>query len=166
VKRLIVGLATLIAMQGAAMAQMTEHPRYAVIDTLVKSLITKVRLAQAAYFTANQAYFQGIITPAAPQDGLVDATPNWAVAPTDQVASWKDFDPSTFKTNFKIPFQIAILVYSGSEGWGWLLMIDVWKSGLGPDERGHIGSHWYYQHYEGPEELNPLGFDRWLVRQN
>ena len=144
------------------MAKFNAHPRYAVIDTLVKALITKVSIAEATYFAANQAYFQGIVTPSSPTDGLTDATANWAVTPHDQVASWKDFDPSTFKTNFKIPFQIRIDVYESPIGWGWALTIEVWKSGLGPDEFGNDGNHWVYRHHEGPENYGLC--DVWFIQ--
>jgi hypothetical protein len=152
----------LFLLSGTSMADFNSHPRYAVVETLVQALITKVRIAEATYFTANHKYFQGIITPSTPQDGMTDATPNWAVKPTDQIESWKDFDSTTFKTQFKIPFQIRIDVYESPAGWGWILTIDVWKAGLGPDQFGTDGIHWKYQHHEGPEVLSGP-WDTWFI---
>jgi len=150
-------------MTGVAMADFTSHPRYAVINTLVQSLIQKVTIAQASYFAANRKYYQGIITPSDTVDGTADAGPNWAVKPTDQAESWKEFDAGTFRSNFKIPFQISIQVYQTSEGWGWLLMIEVWKAGLGTDDFGHEGNHWVYLHNNGPMQFDTTYMDKWLI---
>lgn len=165
-KRLIAVLFFLVLFSGVAMAQFANHPRYALIDTLVKSLITKVQVAQATYFAANQAYFQGIITPSTIQSGDVDAIPNWNVAPSDQITSWRDFDPTTFKTNFKVPFQLRIDVYESPRGWGWILTIEVWKDGLGPDETGRLGNHWVYRHHDGPSPFADAIFDKWYIQDD
>ena len=143
----------------------TAHPRYAMLMTLVNALIVKIQLAQASYFSVNQKFFQGIRIPEISLDGTTDTTVNWAVAPHDQAAAWKDFDGTTFKTAFKIPFNIRIDVYRAPTGWGWVLTVELWHAGMGPDAYGTDGDHWVYKHHEGP--ANQIGyFDEWYIESD
>jgi hypothetical protein len=128
----------------------------------LKSFIQSVSDKQAEYFVNEGKYFQGIITPETPQDGLIDAGVNWAVKPSDQETSWKDFAPNVFRSNVQIPFQISINIYESPDGWGWILVIDVWIDGLGPDAYGNDGSHWKYSHHEGPAVFTDI-FDEWYI---
>lgn len=145
------------------MAQITEHPRYAVIQTRIDSFINTIHDAQALYFNEHGRYFQGITTPEEPQDGLTDANINWALKPHYQEESWKEFAPNVFRSNIKIPFQIRIDQYAAPNGFGWWLTIEVWIDGYGPDKFGEYGSHWYYQHHEGPQKPDPEYLDCWWL---
>lgn len=146
-----------------AKADFTTHPRYAIIQTIIDSLIEKVRTAQANYFLVNNRYFQGLITPENPLDGLENISVSWLRKPIDQEASWYVFDPTTFKAKFDIPFQIRIDTYQSPRGHGWILVIDVWRSGLGVDDFGNSGDHWSYRHHEGPDSSVWGILDKWFV---
>lgn len=150
-KKLFATIALALLLSVSAMADFTEHPRYAQIHTRLLAFINAVHDAQADYFAVNSKFFQGILTPDTPQDGLTDADINWAIHPqTGQDASWKEFAPNVFKSNVKIPFQIAINTYDAPTGSGWILYIEIYIDGYGPDEFGNSGNHWVYVHHEGP----------------
>jgi hypothetical protein len=146
------------------MADITEHPRYPLLNTLVNALITKIELAQADYFVEHSMYFQGIQVPDLQLNGTTDETVNWSVKPFYQDESYKDFDPTTFQQQFKIPFQIRIDQYVAPNGSGWILTIDLFIEGLGPDIYGFEGDHWAYRHNVGPKlPVHPPVWDVWHV---
>lgn len=132
--------------------------------TLTNSLVTTIRNKQAEYFATKGKYFQGLRMPSTGVlDGNVNATINPALRPEDQEASWLDFDPLTFKTNTKIPYHIHIDVYQSPIGWGWVMVAEFWKTGLGPDTYGNDGDHWLYRHNEGPNQDSGIWSD-WHIQ--
>ena len=163
-KKLLAVLAFALLLQGIAMAEFTEHPRYAHIDTKLKAFIQAISDKQAEYFVINGRYFQGIRTPVEPQDGIADADPNWALKPeTGQDVSWKDFAPNIFRSNVGVPFQIEIIPISSPEGHSWILMVHVWINGMGPDQFGNDGDHWMYIYGEGPNAIDFEPLNVWHI---
>lgn len=132
----------------------TDHPRYAQIMTYVNSFITNVSTQQADYFITNGRYFQGIkLLGEVQPDGNTDINMDATSKPSDQLSSWNDFLPSVFKNNIKIPVQVTVSPYERNhepKGFGWILRIELWHTGLGEDYRGRTGNHWIYNYHEGP----------------
>lgn len=141
-----------------------QHPRYAQINTLVGNIVQKAVAKQADFFIANSKYFQGVLIPTYPVDGTTNVTVNWAAAPSDKAdSSWKNFDPATFSGTFKIPFQVAVNVWQSQLGWSWSVEFIVTYPGLSEDEYGNEGTIWVYRHSEGPDAINPMYCDRWII---
>lgn len=163
-KKLLAGIFLALLFSVNTMADFTQHPRYAnKIEPLLLSMIQSISDAQALYFIEHDAYFQGLIVPSEIQDGLSDSGVNWAVAPSDQTDTWKDFAPGIFKQSLKIPFQMRVDVYQSPAGWGWILRIDVYIAGFDPDKYGNDGDHWIYVHSEGPASPPFFRYDEWYI---
>ena len=138
------------------------HPSYARIVTLTQSFVDSVSAKQADFFIANGRYFQGINLVDGQPDGETDINMDATKKPTDQLESWSDFDSKVFKNNIKIPFNVKVNIYESPAGWGWELIIEVWKADLGPDAYGNDGDHWIYRHHEGPAPKGGI-FDTWYI---
>ena len=135
----------------------SEHPFYSNLMTIIDDLIDDITLAQVIYFDTYGKYFQGIKTPATQQDGTtLGDTIDETAKPTDQLESWVNFAPQTFKKNSKLPYQITVDVYSSPSGHGWIFTGELWYDGLGPDSYGNMGSHIVYRHHVGPEVLGGI----------
>ena len=141
----------------------SDHPFYSNLMTIITTLVDDIAAAQVLYAADKletegvPRYFQGIKTPATQQDGttigdIIDET----AKPTDQLESWVNFAPQTFKKNSRIPYQITVDVYSGPSGHGWIFTGELWYDGLGPDAYGNMGSHLVYRHHVGPEVLSGI----------
>lgn len=141
----------------------TNHPRYALLRTAVESLVTAVHNRQAEFFLWKGYYFHG---PRIPRVGILDGTKSEPVPygdrPEGRTDSWADFDPERFNATTKTPFHLAITPYEGPEGHGWVLTVELWKAGLGPDAYGTDGDHWVYRHHEGPEKRQGV-WDEWYI---
>ena len=146
----------------SAFAGIIDHPSYAKIVTLTSSFVEQVITAQADYFIVNGHFFQGIrLVPGEP-NGTDNVGADATKKPTDQADTWNDFAPLVFKNNLKIPFQVRINTSADTLGYGWEMVIEVWKDGLGPDQFGNYGDNWRYRHYEGP--VTPSGhLDVWFI---
>lgn len=159
----IIAICVLLFTIGVSMpeakADFASHPRYAQIVSKIDALMASIDAAEAAYFSVNDKYFQGILAPNFAVDGMTDVAVNWAVKPSDQLESWKEFAPTIFRNNTKVPFQIKIDVYQSQQGWGYFVTIEVWYDGLGPDQFGNYGSHWVYRHHVGPQQVDPTYLD-------
>ena len=143
-----------------------DHPNYAGLTTFVEALLTKIKNKQAEYFTEKKKYFQGIKTPATGKaDGHTLMDIAYGLHPSDQDDSWYTFDSSNFKATTKLPAHICIDVYQSKRGWGWILTMDFYFPGIGPDAYGTDGDHWFYKHNAGPE-LREGVWDEWHIKQD
>ena len=141
------------------------HPKYALLQTFVDALIVKVRNKQADYFVAKGMYFQGIRTPIANCSGDTNEQMAYGLHPDRTSDSWNTFDPTNYKANTKIPANIRIDIYQSAAGHGWILTIELWKAGLGPDVYEHDGDHWVFRHHEGPEPQEGI-LDEWYIQSD
>ena len=140
----------------------SDHPFYENLMTITANLISDIAAAQATYFATNGKYFQGIKTPTAPLDGVSEGTIDETAKPSDQLESWVDFAPQTFKKNSKVPYQIRVDVYEAPSGHGWIMTAELWYDGLGPDAYGNDGSHWVFRHHEGAATPGGI-YDEWYI---
>lgn len=129
----------------------TDLPSYPRIATLLTSYITAVEDAQADYFANNQKYFQGLDIVDGEPDGVTNANANTTGKPSDQETSWRDFDPVVFAAGTALPLNMRSEVYESPFGWGYRLIFEFWRDGLGPDDFGIDGRHWVYVHHVGPK---------------
>jgi len=143
----------------------TDHQNYNSIMTLVNSLIIKIRNAQADYFVKRNQFFQGLRMPTMDCDGILSLDINYGLRPSDQTDSWNDFDKTNWKLGVKLPFNLSIDVYESPEGWGWIMAVEFWAEGFGPDKYGHDGNHWVYKHNEGPAGAEGV-FDDWYIEED
>jgi hypothetical protein len=95
-------------------------------------------------------------------DGNIASDIPYGKKPSDQDDSWNEFAARDFKMDTKVPTHIQIDVYQAQNGWGWILVFDIWKQGLGPDNYGTDGNHWKFQHNEGPEVREGI-WDEWFI---
>lgn len=139
-----------------------DHPNWETINTFTKSIITTIKNKQSEYFTINKKFFQGSKIPSIKSDGLSLAAINYGTHPSDQEDSWFTFSPNNFKAEVKFPVNVSIDVYSSPRGLGWILIIELWQKGIGPDKYGVDGDHWRYRHNEGPENFSGV-FNDWHI---
>lgn len=138
------------------------HPRYAQITTYTQSLCSAFDAKQSQWFAANNEYFQGISLTDLNPDGVTDVSADTTKHPTDHASSWRDFDPTIFTSNLSIPYNLRCDVYQSSLGWGYILTIEIWYSGIGPDAYSHDGNHWVYRHHVGPLQQSGI-IDEWHI---
>lgn len=168
-KALILGLACLMFVGGAVMpdnaiGDIIDHENFPIINTFTDDLVKTITNLQAAYFAQNQFYFQGIRIPATGNlDGITKGEINPALKPTDRDDSWLDFSSKDFAVGTKYPVHIQVDVYQSEDGHGWILIIDFYKEGIGPDKYGNSGEHWMYKHNEGPEGFSGIWSDWFIV---
>lgn len=163
-KKLLSALTLLFLLQGTAMADFIDHPAYAKITTFTASVVDTIRTYQNQFFVINGRYFQGLWLLGDTQaDGTTDETVINTSMPSDFQISWRDFAPTVFKNNLKIPVNIRIDVYESPSGWGWIFRAEVWKAGIDPDAYGNYGDHWVYQYNEGPEVDQSQIWDEWYI---
>jgi len=99
-----------------------DHPEFAKLDALAKSLIASVGKKQADYFAVHKKYFQGLEMPTAECDGFAEHKVSESLKPTDQGESWADFDSKVFGKDKTLPFKISLDIYKAPDHtWGWLL---------------------------------------------
>lgn len=153
---------------GGGYMAIQDHPGYAALVTFTNSMVIKIRSKQAQYYVEKGKYFQGIKTPneaVGRADGQTLKSIAYGLHPSDQDDSWNTFDPTNFKVNTKVPAHIRIDVYQAPEGWGWILIIDFWRTGLGPDAYGRNGDHWVYKHNEGPKMSGGV-WGEWYIQSD
>ena len=95
-------------------------------------------------------------------DGTTDEGVINLSAPTDFPFTWKDFAPTVFKNNLKIPVNVRIDVYEAPNGWGWKFKAEVYYPDLGPDAYGNYEDKWVYRHHEGPADIGEI-LDEWHI---
>jgi len=145
------------------MSDFIDHPQYAKITAFTESVIGTIKTYQDQFFVTNGRYFQGLwLLGDREVDGTTDEPVINTSAPSDFPFTWKDFAPTIFKNNLKVPVNISISVYEAPTGWGWTFYAEVFYAGLGPDAYGTYGDHWVYQHNEGPEDYIGI-FDEWFI---
>lgn len=143
-------------------AMIEDHPNYTTIQAFVESVILTVRNKQAEFFTKHKYYFQGLRIPNTGElDGTSQAQIQYGLRPEGREHSWHDFDPDNFKVDTKFPVHLRLDCYDGPNGPGWILNFELYKD-LGPDGYGNEGTHWYYQHNEGPL-VRPGIWDEWFI---
>ena len=101
-----------------------DHPFYSNLMAITTTLISDIATAQDTYFSANGKYFQGVKTPSSQLDGTTEGTMDVDLKPPDQLESWVDFAPQTFKRNTKIPYQITVDTYESEDGHGYVIKGD------------------------------------------
>ena len=132
-----------------------DHPFYDNLMTIYADLISDITAAQDIYFADKLAtegegrYFQGKKTPATPLDGVTLGTIDETAKPTDQLESWIDFAPQTFKKNSKVPYQIRVDVYKAPSGHGWIFTGELTYAGENLEIRHHHGT----EVMEGPFDV-------------
>jgi len=162
-KKLSLFLTAFLLFGGTAMAGFLNHPNFAKINTFTASVIGTIKTYQDQYFVTNGRYFQGLWLLGNQQvDGNTDVAVINTSAPSDQQVTWRDFAPTVFRNNLKIPVNVRIDVYQSPQGWGWVLVAECWIDGLGPDAFGNNGNHWVYNHSEGPSDIG-LVEDVWYI---
>ena len=130
----------------------TDHPNAEQILTMTAGFVTAFDAAQAAYaLTHEGSYFQGIYICDGKPNGATTVATDTNRKPSDQEASWKDFDSKLFPNNLKVPYQASCNVQSSPRGKGYELVLEVWYAGLDPDQFGNSGDHWRFRHYYGPD---------------
>lgn len=139
------------------------HPKWA-SNNRTQNFIVLITNRQAEYFAKNGKYFQGLRIPSTGAlDGDAAAAINYGLKPTDQDDSWNTFAPNDFKASTRLRFHLAIDVYQHPEGMGWILTIDLFSPGLGPDNYGIDGDHWVYRHNHGPMSQSGI-WDEWYIQ--
>lgn len=141
----------------------TSHPRYAALRALTDSLVKTVSNRQAEYLLWRGYYFHGPRIPSEGQlSGEGDSAIPYGKRPEGRPDSWADFDSGRFNASSKLPFHVALTPYAGPEGHGWVLTVDLFFAGIGPDAYGQDGDHWVYRHHEGPERRVGI-WDEWYI---
>ena len=86
----------------------TDHPNHEQIATMTASFVAAFDASQAAYaLTHEGAYFQGIYICDGKPNGATTVATDTNRKPSDQAASWKDFDNHLFPNNLKVPYQAS-----------------------------------------------------------
>jgi hypothetical protein len=97
-----------------------------VVDVKLSELIPAIQNYQTNYLTANNRYWQGILTPQTlPQDGG-EIAPNLALKPTDQTEDWAAADLGLPAT---LPMSIEIHTHNGPLGKGYSVIVNVFVLG-------------------------------------
>lgn len=142
-----------------------DHPRHAMIQAMAAALVTAVRNRQADYYLWRGYYFHG---PRIPQVGQVDGRDSVEIPygrrPVNRPDSWADFDSARFNAAARLPFHVSLTPYEGPSGHGWVLTLELFAD-LGPDAYGTTGTHWVYQHHEGPEQRVGT-WDEWYLESD
>jgi hypothetical protein len=140
-----------------------DHPNFSNIQTLVDSVVTRLAAKQADFFIAKARYFQGIMIPSTPTNGITLVSANVDVHPVGNSDNWFDFDKTTFPKNLKMFINLRTEAYKAPGGHGHVLIFQFWYSGLGPDLYGELGDHWQYVHHIGLGTTIYEPYDVWYI---
>jgi hypothetical protein len=165
-KRMVMILITISVMSIAELANagITDLPSYPRIANLLDNYITSIDVAQVDYYAANDKYFQGLDLASGQPDGVTNVTFDTTKKPSDQEASWLDFDPRVFAASIALPVNIKMDVYESELGPGYTITFEFWRDGLSPDAYGNEGNHWVYKYHVGPDPI-PAGaiYNEWFI---
>ena len=164
-KRIVMILIAISVMSIAELANagITDLPSYPRIANLLDNYIISLDVAQVDYFAANKKYFQGVELVSGQPDGVTNVTSDPTKKPSDQEASWLDFDPRVFAASIALPVNIKINVYQSQLEWGYTLIFEFWRDGLSPDASGNVGNHWVYMYHVGPDPISYAHYDEWFI---
>lgn len=164
-KKLLLLMVVFFIFGGMAMADMKDHPRWSRINTFTDSIVRTISDGQDAFYIKHKRYFQGlaIVGEGQKPDGNSEKAIRAFVRPNDFDFSWSQFDRTTFRGSFQVPFDFRVNVYQSSDGWGWIWKGEMWIDGLGPDAYGNDGDHWVYYYHEGPEDLSGSILNEWHI---
>lgn len=165
-KRMVMILIAISVMSiaGLANAGITDLPSFPRIATLLDKYIISLDVAQVDYFAANNKYFQGLDLVSGQPDGVTNVPADTTKKPSDQEASWLDLDPKVFATSIALPVNIKNHEYKSEFGWGYTLIFEFWRDGLGPDAHGNVGNHWVYMYHVGPNPNPGAIYDEWFIK--
>ena len=163
-KRMVMILITISVMSIAELANagITDLRSYPRIANLLDNYITSLDVAQVDYYAANNKYFQGLDLASGQPDGVTNVTFDTTTKPSDQEASWLDFDPRVFAASIALPVNIKIHVNS----LGYTLIFEFWRDGLSPDAFGNEGNHWVYVYHVGPNPIPYAIYDEWYIQED
>lgn len=148
-----------------SIAGFTDHPNIATLNSFSSSMVGTIGGLQQAYFVKYGVYFQGLwlLGDEAFPDGIEYLEAEYTRKPSDQADTWQNFGPALFKPGLSCPANVKIDVYESPDGWGYIVTLEIYYPGIGPDANGNDGDHWVYKHNEGPEARNGI-FDEWYIQ--
>lgn len=146
------------------------HPNIINLNTLFESLKNVITTKQGSWGVLHEGeLFQGLDlidmdTEGLP-NGVISLDTQTNVKPEDRNDSWTTFDSSTFVANLKLPANVSLKVKDTIQGWIWIMKMEFWYDGIGPDTGGRDGNHWIKQCYVGPVNPYPGAiFDTWYIQ--
>jgi hypothetical protein len=133
-----------------AWADITAHPNYQEIRSMVTIMSSIITGRQTAYFAQHGAYFQGCKIPSQIEcNGSTSVAVDYGLHPDDQTDSWGTWLPNVFNDTLRVPFNIQIDTMALGANHGYIITFTLMRNGLGPDKYGNTGNIWYYICYEG-----------------